>query len=84
MDALQLLGPSIHENFRVGSRLTGSTRPAFTPRSQLACSSAPDDELTSKGVTFERYDPRTDEKRHRTVVDTKVAWLRDPDGLIQG
>jgi catechol 2,3-dioxygenase-like lactoylglutathione lyase family enzyme len=47
------------------------------------------DELTSKGVTFERYDdPKTDDKGIVTVGEAKVAWFRDPDGnthgLIQG
>jgi catechol 2,3-dioxygenase-like lactoylglutathione lyase family enzyme len=43
------------------------------------------DELTSKGVTFERYDePNTDEKGIATVGDARVAWFRDPDGNTHG
>ena len=42
------------------------------------------DELTSKGVTFERYDEGpiiTDERGIATFEgETKVAYFRDPDG----
>jgi catechol 2,3-dioxygenase-like lactoylglutathione lyase family enzyme len=47
------------------------------------------DELTARGVSFERYDGfDQDEKGIATVGDGKAAWFRDPDGnthgLIQG
>jgi len=41
------------------------------------------DELTSSGVTFERYDEpgiRTDEKGIAVDDDVKAAWFKDPDG----
>ena len=41
------------------------------------------DELSAKGVTFERYDdPRlqTDERGIHELDDGKVAWFTDPDG----
>ncbi len=41
------------------------------------------DELTSNGVTFERYDEpplRTDDKGIASTGDGKVAWFKDPDG----
>ena len=41
------------------------------------------DELTSNGVTFERYDEpplKTDDKGIQVIDDGKVAWFRDPDG----
>jgi catechol 2,3-dioxygenase-like lactoylglutathione lyase family enzyme len=41
------------------------------------------DELTSKGVAFERYDDPelpTDERGIHTLGDGKVAWFKDPDG----
>lgn len=41
------------------------------------------DELSSKGVTFERYDDpslKTDEKGIHELGDGRVAWFRDPDG----
>jgi catechol 2,3-dioxygenase-like lactoylglutathione lyase family enzyme len=41
------------------------------------------DELSSKGVTFERYeDPvlRADEKGIHELGDGRVAWFKDPDG----
>jgi DHA2 family multidrug resistance protein-like MFS transporter len=40
------------------------------------------DELTSRGVTFERYDDpalETDEKGIHALSDGKVAWFTDPD-----
>ena len=42
------------------------------------------DELTARGVRFERYDtPRTDAKGiHRTPEVHPVAWFRDPAGNI--
>jgi catechol 2,3-dioxygenase-like lactoylglutathione lyase family enzyme len=43
------------------------------------------DELTARGVRFERYDtgPRTDTKGiHRTPEVRPVAWFRDPAGNI--
>jgi len=43
------------------------------------------DELTARGVRFERYDtgPRTDAKGiHRTPEVRPVAWFRDPAGNI--
>jgi hypothetical protein len=41
------------------------------------------DELSSRGVTFERYDGpslETDEKGIHELGDGRVAWLKDPDG----
>jgi catechol 2,3-dioxygenase-like lactoylglutathione lyase family enzyme len=40
------------------------------------------DDLTSRGVTFERYDEpvRTDEKGIHDSGYGKVAWFKDPDG----
>jgi catechol 2,3-dioxygenase-like lactoylglutathione lyase family enzyme len=41
------------------------------------------DELTSDGVTFERYDDpvlRADEKGIHDLDGGRVAWFRDPDG----
>ena len=40
------------------------------------------DELSSNGVTFERYDEpvKTDEKGIHHSGYGKVAWFRDPDG----
>ena len=41
------------------------------------------DELTARGVTFERYDDpalETDEKGIHELGDGRVAWFRDPDG----
>ncbi|MGH2697894.1 MAG: VOC family protein, partial [Actinomycetota bacterium] len=41
------------------------------------------DELSSKGVTFERYaEPslKTDEKGIHELADGKIAWFKDPDG----
>jgi catechol 2,3-dioxygenase-like lactoylglutathione lyase family enzyme len=41
------------------------------------------DELSSSGVTFERYDDpalKTDERGIHEVGDGRVAWFRDPDG----
>ncbi len=41
------------------------------------------DELTSEGVTFERYeDPalKADEKGIHELDDGRVAWFKDPDG----
>jgi catechol 2,3-dioxygenase-like lactoylglutathione lyase family enzyme len=41
------------------------------------------DELTSNGVTFERYDDpslKTDEKGIHELGDGRVAWFKDPDG----
>jgi catechol 2,3-dioxygenase-like lactoylglutathione lyase family enzyme len=41
------------------------------------------DELTSNGVTFERYDDpalRADEKGIHELDDGRVAWFHDPDG----
>jgi len=43
------------------------------------------DELSGRGVTFEQYDQppiETDEKGIATFGDTKIAWLKDPDGNI--
>lgn len=43
------------------------------------------DELTARGVRFERYDtgPKTDAKGiHRTPEVHPVAWFRDPAGNI--
>lgn len=43
------------------------------------------DELTAKGVTFERYDdPRmsTDEKGIAAAGGGRVAWLKDPEGDV--
>jgi catechol 2,3-dioxygenase-like lactoylglutathione lyase family enzyme len=47
------------------------------------------DELTARGVGFERYDDfDQDEKGIATVGEAKAAWFKDPDGnthgLIQG
>jgi catechol 2,3-dioxygenase-like lactoylglutathione lyase family enzyme len=45
------------------------------------------DELTAKGVTFERYDElgiTTDEKGIAVMGDSKGAWFKDPDGNILG
>jgi catechol 2,3-dioxygenase-like lactoylglutathione lyase family enzyme len=41
------------------------------------------DELTSKGVEFERYDQdpiKTDEKGIAHFGDDQIAWFKDPDG----
>jgi catechol 2,3-dioxygenase-like lactoylglutathione lyase family enzyme len=41
------------------------------------------DELTSRGVTFERYDDpalETDERGIHDMGDGRVAWFTDPDG----
>jgi|SRR5918995_3015500 catechol 2,3-dioxygenase-like lactoylglutathione lyase family enzyme len=41
------------------------------------------DELTSNGVTFERYDDpalAADEKGIHELADGRVAWFKDPDG----
>lgn len=41
------------------------------------------DELTARGVTFERYDDpalETDEKGVHELGDGRVAWFKDPDG----
>jgi hypothetical protein len=41
------------------------------------------DELSSKGVTFERYDDpvlKTDERGIHELGDGRVAWFKDPDG----
>jgi catechol 2,3-dioxygenase-like lactoylglutathione lyase family enzyme len=41
------------------------------------------DELTSKGVTFKRYDDpalKADEKGIHELDDGRVAWFSDPDG----
>ncbi|MGH2716808.1 MAG: VOC family protein [Thermoleophilaceae bacterium] len=41
------------------------------------------DELSSSGVTFERYDDpalTTDEKGIHELGDGRVAWFKDPDG----
>jgi catechol 2,3-dioxygenase-like lactoylglutathione lyase family enzyme len=45
------------------------------------------DELTAKGVAFERYDEAritTNEKGIAVVGDSKGAWFKDPDGNILG
>jgi catechol 2,3-dioxygenase-like lactoylglutathione lyase family enzyme len=42
-------------------------------------------ELTSRGVTFERYDQPplvTDERGIATFADGKVAFFKDPDGNV--
>ena len=41
-------------------------------------------ELTSNGVTFERYDEplKTDARGIAATSDGKVAWLKDPDGNV--
>jgi catechol 2,3-dioxygenase-like lactoylglutathione lyase family enzyme len=41
------------------------------------------DELSAKGVTFERYDDpqlRTDKRGIHSLGSGKVAWFKDPDG----
>jgi catechol 2,3-dioxygenase-like lactoylglutathione lyase family enzyme len=41
------------------------------------------DELTAKGVTFDRYDDpvlKTNEKGIHEMADGRVAWFKDPDG----
>ena len=41
------------------------------------------DELSARGVRFERYDDpalRTDERGIHEVAGGRVAWFRDPDG----
>jgi catechol 2,3-dioxygenase-like lactoylglutathione lyase family enzyme len=43
------------------------------------------DELSSNGVTFERYDEepiKTDEKGIAELDEDRVAWFKDPDGNI--
>lgn len=42
------------------------------------------DELTAKGVTFERYEEPapTGDKGIHTFGDHQVAWFKDPDGNI--
>jgi catechol 2,3-dioxygenase-like lactoylglutathione lyase family enzyme len=44
------------------------------------------DELTEKGVTFERYgEPfNTDEKGIARLGDLSAAWFKDPDGNVMG
>ena len=45
------------------------------------------DELTAKGVEFERYDEppiQTDEKGIAVLGDARGAWFKDPDGNILG
>jgi steroid delta-isomerase-like uncharacterized protein len=45
------------------------------------------DELTGKGVTFERYDQpplATDDKGIAAIGDSKGAWFKDPDGNTFG
>lgn len=61
---------------------------AGTATATLATWSVPDleevvDELTSNGVTFERYDDsllKTDERGIHELGDGRVAWFKDPDG----
>ena len=41
------------------------------------------DELTSNGVSFDRYDDpvlKTNEKGIHEMADGRVAWFKDPDG----
>jgi catechol 2,3-dioxygenase-like lactoylglutathione lyase family enzyme len=41
------------------------------------------DDLSSRGVTFDRYDDsvlKTDEKGIHELADGRVAWFKDPDG----
>jgi catechol 2,3-dioxygenase-like lactoylglutathione lyase family enzyme len=39
------------------------------------------EELTARGVTFERYEePKTDERGIMDAGSFKAAWFRDPDG----
>ena len=43
------------------------------------------DELSSNGVTFERYDDpalETNEKGIHELGDGRVAWFKDPDGNV--
>ena len=43
------------------------------------------DELTAKGVTFDRYDDAqisTNDKGVAVLGDSKGAWFRDPDGNV--
>ena len=41
------------------------------------------DELSAKGVTFERYDePATDERGIHTYGSHRVAWFTDPEGNV--
>ena|SRR6266568_3966671 len=45
------------------------------------------DDLTSNGVTFERYDTppfATNAKGIAVLGDSKSAWFKDPDGNILG
>lgn len=45
------------------------------------------EELSSKGVEFERYDQdpiKTDEKGIAHFGDDRIAWFKDPDGNILG
>jgi catechol 2,3-dioxygenase-like lactoylglutathione lyase family enzyme len=45
------------------------------------------EELTAKGVTFERYDDdtiRTDNRGIATMGDSKGAWFKDPAGNLLG
>lgn len=45
------------------------------------------DELTAKGVPFERYDDpplATDDKGIARIGDSRIAWLKDPDGNVLG
>jgi catechol 2,3-dioxygenase-like lactoylglutathione lyase family enzyme len=65
-----------------------SPAPAGIAAATLATWYVPDleqvvDELSSNGVTFERYvDPvlEADEKGIHELGDGRVAWFRDPDG----
>jgi catechol 2,3-dioxygenase-like lactoylglutathione lyase family enzyme len=45
------------------------------------------DELTSNGVSFERYEQgelKTNEKGIADLGDAKAAWCKDPDGNVVG
>ncbi|MGH2963127.1 MAG: VOC family protein [Solirubrobacterales bacterium] len=61
---------------------------AVKPTATLATWYVPDlervvDELSSRGVAFERYDDavlETDEKGIHELGDGRVAWFKDPDG----
>jgi catechol 2,3-dioxygenase-like lactoylglutathione lyase family enzyme len=61
---------------------------AVRPTATRATWSVPDleqvvDELSFRGVAFERYDDailKTDEKGIHELADGRVAWFKDPDG----
>ena len=72
-----------------GRASTCSRRPRSRARRARRCSAGPSttspaavDDLTARGVEFERYDEgdfKTDEKG---ILNGAVAWMKDPDGNL--